>query len=79
MPAIAISNTDAIGESSTSKLGNLQLKTVPCRGEWPSGSASSTSLDVVEHGCVWSEIGWATFQMKDKNSSLRRPSEGTIN
>ena len=30
-------------------------------------------------GCVRSETGWATFQMKDQNSSLRRPSEGTLN
>ena len=49
------------------------------RDEWPSGPASSISLTEVKHGCVQSEIGWAAFQMNDQNSSLRRPSEGTLN
>ena len=31
------------------------------------------------HGCVRSETGWTTFQMNDQNSSLSRPSEGTLN
>ena len=52
---------------------------MPLRGEWPSGPASSISLTDVKHGCVWSETGWATFQMNDQNSSLSRPSEGTLN
>ena len=45
----------------------------------PSGPASSISLTEVKHGCVWSETGWASFQMNDQNSSLRHPSEGTLN
>ena len=49
------------------------------RGEWPSGPTSSISLTEVKHGCVRSETGWATFQMNDQNSSLGRPSEGTLN
>ena len=49
------------------------------RGEWPSGPANSISLTCVKHGCVWSETGWVTFQMNDQNSSLSRPSEGTLN
>ena len=49
------------------------------QGEWPSGPASCISFTEVKHGCVRSETGWATFQMKDQNSSLRRPSEGTLN
>ena len=49
------------------------------RGEWPSGPASSISLTEVKHGCVRSETRWATFQMNDQNSSLSRPSEGTLN
>ena len=28
---------------------------------------------------VRSETGWATFRMNDQNSSLRHPSEGTLN
>ena len=51
----------------------------PSGGEWPSGPASSISLTEVKHGCVRSETGWATFQMNDQNSSLSRPSEGTLN
>ena len=46
--------------------------TVIQRGEWPSGPASSICLTAVKHGCVRTEIGWATFQMNDQNSSLRR-------
>ena len=49
------------------------------RAEWPSGPASSISLTYVKHGCVRSETGWATFQMNNQNSSLSRPSEGTLN
>ena len=49
------------------------------RGEWPSGPASSISFTEAKHGCVRSETGWATFRMNDQNSSLRRPSEGTLN
>ena len=49
------------------------------RGEWPSGPASSISLAEVKHGCVRSETGRVTFQMNDQNSSLHRPSEGTLN
>ena len=49
------------------------------RGEWPSGPASSISLTEVKHGYVRSETGWATSQMNDQNSSLSRPSEGTLN
>ena len=49
------------------------------RGEWPSGPASFISLTEVKHGCVRSETGRATFQMNDQNSSLSRPSEGTLN
>ena len=52
---------------------------VQMQGEWPSGPASSTSLTKVKHGCVQSDSGWATFQMNDQNSPLRRPSEGTLN
>ena len=47
--------------------------------EWPSGPASSISSTEVKHGCVQSGTGWATFEMKDQNSSLRHPSEGTLN
>ena len=49
------------------------------QGEWPSGPANSISLTEVKHRCVRSETGWATFQMNDQNSSLSRPSEGTLN
>ena len=48
-------------------------------GELPSSPASSISLTEVKHGCVRSETEWATFQMNDQNSSLSRPSEGTLN
>ena len=51
----------------------------PGGGEWPNGPASSNYLTEVKHGCVRSETGWATFQMNDQNSSLCRPSEGTLN
>jgi len=52
--------------------------------EWPSDevggqTAQPVPLTEVRHGCIWSETGWATSQMKDQNSSLRRPSEGTLN
>ena len=49
------------------------------RGEWPSGTANSTSLEEVKHGCIRSETGWATIQMNDKSSLLRCPSEGMLN
>ena len=49
------------------------------RGEWPSSPVSSISLTEVKHGCVRPDTEWATFQMKDQNSSLHRPSEGTLN
>ena len=49
------------------------------RGEWPSGPASFISLAKVKRGCVRLETGWATFHMNDQNSSLHRPSEGTLN
>ena len=45
--------------------------------EWPSGPASSIDLPEVKDGCARSESGWATFQLNEQNSSLRRPSEGT--
>ena len=57
----------------------LQSKQSKLWGEWPSGPASSISLTEVKHGCVRLETGWATFQMNDQNSSLSRPSEGTLN
>ena len=48
-------------------------------GEWPSGPVSSISFTEIKHGCVRSETGWVTFQMNDQNSSLRHPSEETLN
>ena len=48
------------------------------RGEWPSGLASSISGAVVNHGCVRSESGSATFHINDQNSSLYRLSEWTL-
>ena len=64
--------------ATTAESFNQQFLIV-LRSEWPSGPASSISLTEVKHGCVWSETGWVTFQMKDQNSSLRRPLEGTLN
>ena len=70
------------GVNNASSLGALFTKTYEeskeiTRGEWPSGPASSSSFTEVKHGSVRSEARWATFQMNDQNSSLRRPSEGT--
>ena len=45
------------------------------RGEWPSGPASSIIFTEVQHGCVRSETGWATFQINDQKQ-LTPPSFG---
>ena len=65
---IKMTRTEKIGLSVTKQVW----------GEWPGGLTSSISFTEVKHGCVRSETGWATFQMNDQNSSLRRPSEGTL-
>ena len=44
----------------------------------PSGLANSITLTEVKNGCVWSETGWAAFQMNNQNSSLRHLSKGTL-
>ena len=40
---------------------------------------SKGRLSTIAVPLVRSETGWAAFQMNDQNSSLRRPSEGTLN
>ena len=54
---------------------------VSWRGEWPSGPAKTISFSEVKHGCLCTVRNWMGDlpDERPKNSSLRHPSEGTLN
>ena len=51
----------------------------PAQPRGPRSYKNATKDGLFWLSCADADSGWATFQMNDQNSPLRRPSEGTLN